>query len=84
MSAGWDYVGTSAAFEFVFAQRPTDRHKLKAIFNRLVDNPAIPVAAHIHDETGRKLSIIHREGFRITFWVVHFAREIRVVDVRRN
>jgi hypothetical protein len=83
VNSGWDYVSNRAAFEFVFAQRPAERLRLKMIFESLVRNPAVPVAAYTQDDIGRKLSIIYREGFRITFWVDHFAREVRLVDVRR-
>lgn len=58
MNLGWDYVANSAAFEFFSAQRPSDRRRLKASFENLVRNPAIPAVAYTHDEIGRKVSII--------------------------
>lgn len=81
MSVGWDCVAARPAIDFVLARRLSDRRKLRASFERLAANPATQAEAFLHDETGRKISIVYRHGFRIAFWVDHFAREVRIVDV---
>ncbi len=81
MRSGWDYSANAAAVDFMVGCKPADRRRIITVLDRLVDNPAIKADAFFREESGRKISIVRLSGFRIAFWVDHFAKEVRVVDV---
>lgn len=81
MSPGWTYAIDGAVVDFLINCKTADRVRAVKVIRRLVDNPAIRPDGFLYDDTGRKISIARLGGFRIHFWVDHFAKQIRVTDV---
>jgi len=84
VSPDWNYLLNGGAVEFLFDRRPIDRRRAVIAIKRILNNPAIKIDAFFYDEAGRKISVVYLSGFRIAFWVDHFAKELRVVDVRHG
>lgn len=81
MNSGWDYAVSSEALHVISTCKPTDRRRVIAVLQRLLENPGIEPEASCFDRVGRKLSIVRLGGVRITFWVDHFGKEVRVTEI---
>lgn len=81
MSDAWDYAVAGEAVDFISARKTTDRWRIVAILEQLAENPSTKPDAYFHDRAGRKISVIWQEGFKICFWVDHFAKEVRITEV---
>ena len=81
MSSGWDYAVASEALDFINSGNARERRRVTAVLQRLVKNPAIEPDVSFYDQTGRKISVVQLNGVDVTFWVDHFGKEVRVVDI---
>ena len=81
MSEGWQYVASASGIEFLYRCKAGERRRLIAALRSLADNPSIKPDASSTDLTGRPISLVRFHGFEIAYWVDHFAKEVRVIEV---
>ncbi len=81
MSDSWQYVGSQLAIEFFNGCKSQKRRRLLLALNRLAAEPYLEPHAVSIDSTGRTISIIFLNGFEITYWIDHFVKEVRVIEI---
>lgn len=85
MSSGdWRFLISDEAVEFFTARRADERRRILKLIGSLCANPSIRPEFSLPDEAGREISFVTREGFQIGFWLDHFVKEVRVVDLGRS
>ena len=83
MTERWRYVGSQAAFELLDRCKPRERRRLLETLTRLTADPYRRPQGFGADEAGRSLSLISLNGFEIVYWLDHFVKEVRLVEIRR-
>ncbi len=81
MNGGWHYVASNLVIGFLFRCKAKDRQRLLSLLDRLIENPYVTPQTISRDDTGRELSWLRVAGFEVVFWLDHFLREVRVVEV---
>lgn len=84
MNDDWRYVASGLVVGFLFRCKVRERTCLLAIFERLAKNPYVSPQATSLDESGRELSWLREQGFEVVYWLDHFVKEVRIVEVERT
>lgn len=81
MSGAWRYVINDEVAEFIIDRRASERRQLFKIIRHLANDPYATPEFRLLDISGREISFVTRDGFQIGFWLDHFVKEVRVVDL---
>lgn len=81
MNPGWRYLATSEAVHSILACKLKDRDRLLKLLERLAEDPYIEPEFSLADETGQPISFVTLEKYQIGFWVDHFVKELRIVEI---
>jgi hypothetical protein len=67
----------------ILAAQDDERQELLALCDALSRNPSQRGGEQVIDETQRINEVVYTARFRVTYWVDHAAREVRIIDARR-
>jgi|tagenome__1003787_1003787.scaffolds.fasta_scaffold17112778_1 hypothetical protein len=77
------YVLNEAPTEILFALKSSERVTLINAFRAITDNPQRRPDFILRQSGERDLQVAKIGVWHITYWVDHFAAEVRIHDVRR-
>lgn len=83
MSERWHYVASDRVFEFFDSCGAKERRRLLDAMERVTADPYMRAHGFSVDDTGRPISLLWLNGFEIIFWLDHFVKEVRVVEVSK-
>ncbi len=83
MNDRWQYVISQTSFEFLTQCKTGKRQRIIAFLERLAANPYVRPHANRTDGTGRMISLLWFDGFEISYWLDHFVKEVRVLEINR-
>ncbi len=81
MKAGWQYVASADSVQFLLRCRAAERRRLLDFLWHLADNRNLKPDRIITGESGRQIGVIRFDRFEVSFWIDHFVKELRVVDI---
>jgi hypothetical protein len=77
------YSWREAAALAILAADDDERRELLDVCAALTRSPGRLGAEQVIDETGRTNEVVYTAHFRVTYWVDHAVKEVRIMDVRR-
>ena len=82
--SGYDFaINQSGLLEFQ-GLSSAEQRVLLGIFTRLAGNPALKGDYSYRDENGRDNEVLDLDGFVVTYWTDHAAKEVRILGVERT
>lgn len=80
-SGDYEPVLSAKAWEFLNVLPKARQRRLTKLIYQLAAYPFQLGDYQMKDSTGRALENLRLEGFVITYWVDHWAKELRVLDI---
>ncbi len=81
--SGCCFLLTGEVFRYLLTLRAAERQRLDEVFQLLADNPFLSGDYQEHDAEDRRLEVLLKGRFLLTFWTDHAVKEVRVVRVER-